>query len=467
MADQNTSLPRRHLSTRVPWHDGGWDGTVCKEPKLNGSCLRLSRIAAGRDDAAEQAVAGQSIRELDEQDWPCCVPERAMFMAPFEYVRHAEHPYKKTSPETHGHFASTPLRHPPYSAPAVPFAWMFRDGMEYFAEEHGLDVDGEREPDLGFKTQWVQDFRNQTALLDCFFGHARPETSLCFFYAKEVPFVEDSRRVLVGVGRVKHVGDAIEYKYQANGGLRSILWERMIQHSIRPDFKDGFLLPYHAALDLGALEEVAGRLGVQLLDLARRPGMGREIQDEVAGDDLELAGFFADGHELAVKWDVVATGVLASDGDLEEVQAVGDRGQRVHEGARSTNHGREPFVQTLVHGGVERMARAEKLRIHVSILLQVVLVEGDLAVGRLRLPDAARRPRRFRRCSAPSQVLRRCQTSQRRPCRDCGRGPSPTVPRAVGHWGTTGISRFSGIEFPHMPGSSTFGEKWGRTAARV
>lgn len=29
-----------------------------------------------------------------------------------------------------------------------------------------------------------------------------------------------------------------------------MLWERTVQHSIRPDFKDGFLLPYHAALEL-------------------------------------------------------------------------------------------------------------------------------------------------------------------------------------------------------------------------
>jgi hypothetical protein len=27
-------------------------------------------------------------------------------------------------------------------------------------------------------------------------------------------------------------------------------WERPVQHSIRPDFKDGFLLPYHQILQL-------------------------------------------------------------------------------------------------------------------------------------------------------------------------------------------------------------------------
>ncbi len=35
-------------------------------PKLNTACLRLARIAATRDDAAEQAVAGKSPQVLDD-----------------------------------------------------------------------------------------------------------------------------------------------------------------------------------------------------------------------------------------------------------------------------------------------------------------------------------------------------------------------------------------------------------------
>ena len=38
------ALPVRHLSIRVPWHDAGWDGTVCRQPADNGSCLVLERI---------------------------------------------------------------------------------------------------------------------------------------------------------------------------------------------------------------------------------------------------------------------------------------------------------------------------------------------------------------------------------------------------------------------------------------
>jgi ATP-dependent exoDNAse (exonuclease V) alpha subunit len=173
-----------------------------------------------------------------------------MFMSPFDYVRMASHPYVKTSPKSHGHFKETPLPHPAYSAPALPFNWMLSKNMDDFAKEYGIDVDKSREPVLGFPSTWVQEISNQRALLDCFFEHVQKERSLCFFYAKQVPFVEDTRRIIIGVGRVLNVGQPVEYEYSESGKLRSMLWERMVSHSIRPNNKDGFILPYHAALEL-------------------------------------------------------------------------------------------------------------------------------------------------------------------------------------------------------------------------
>ncbi|MGO9234966.1 MAG: AAA family ATPase, partial [Methylocella sp.] len=134
---------------------------------------------------------------------------------------------------------------------------MLVEEMAKLGEEHALDVQAEREPDLGFDNNWIQDHQNQKALLDCFAGHLRPEQSLCFFYAKKVPFVEDygASRLLIGAGRVMHVSPCIEYDYTTKdlkGKLRSVLWELMVQHSIRPDFEDGFILPYHAAIKKAA-----------------------------------------------------------------------------------------------------------------------------------------------------------------------------------------------------------------------
>ena len=250
----NLSYPVRHLSVRVPWHDNGWTGTVCVDPENNSACLKLPRIAENKNETAEAKVAGRHFKDLQPQAVPPCLVERVAFMSPYGLQRHHEHPYVKGNPQTHGHFKPTPLNYRPYTVPALPFRWMSKGEFQELREHYPLEeVNESHEPALRFKTNWWQDYRNQTTLLETFWAHVKEETSLVFFYAKQIPLVEDlpGRRFLVGVGRVKSVGPLTEYLYEGSpdGKLRSILWERMTGHSIRSDFEDGFLLPYHEALE--------------------------------------------------------------------------------------------------------------------------------------------------------------------------------------------------------------------------
>lgn len=241
---ENELYPLKHLSVRVPWHDNGWCGTVCSNPRKNTACLKLKRIAEAKVDSVEEEVAGQSIENLTHQNWPCCIAERSTFMAPFEFVTPRTHPYVKSSKSTHGHMKETNLRFPAYSAAVVPFRWMLKQTSDELIKNYPLKLAEEREPELSFHTIWWQEKSNQEQLLNTFINHIKEE-SLVFFYAKQVPHIEDSRRVLIGVGKIQHIGELTEYEYAVNNGLKSTLWERMIQHSIRPDFKDGFLLPYN------------------------------------------------------------------------------------------------------------------------------------------------------------------------------------------------------------------------------
>ena len=248
-------LPLHHVTIRVPWHDGGWTGSVCSRPLDNTSCLILPRIGEGRRDEVDARCASQRLDELDRADLPPCVGERVSFMAPFALTRTMTHPYTEFYPETHGHFASTRLVQPAYSAACVPFRWMLRekvegnakDGEVGIAERLKIGWAPDREPDIRnhqnkeVETAWVQERENQLALLDTFFGAFRPEESLCFFYAKRTPLSEQSRRVIVGVGRAP---------------LRCVLWERNVGHSVRPGFADGFLFPYQGALELAEREGV-------------------------------------------------------------------------------------------------------------------------------------------------------------------------------------------------------------------
>ncbi|MEN6592304.1 MAG: AAA family ATPase, partial [Methanobacterium sp.] len=232
----------------MPWHDDQWKGTFCKKPKLNNACLILERIADTRNDPLEDSLAGQSIEQIEPHKWPACMVERGTFMADFAHTRIVKHPYAKSSKKTHGHFKPTPFFVPNYTASAVPFRWMLKEHFETYQYNYQLDMDLNWEPELNFKSAWTQAYQNQKELLDCFFDHIKVEESLCFFYTKRVPFTEESGRVIVGVGRVKNVGKNVEYDYKSEEPLHGLIWERNIEHSIRPDLEDGFLLPYHQAL---------------------------------------------------------------------------------------------------------------------------------------------------------------------------------------------------------------------------
>ena len=116
-------LPPTHLSIRVPWHDSGWDGTVCRDPKANTSCNVLARIGEGKRDDEEVKSAGKSLNVLNAHELPPCIGERAAFMSKTPLVRITEHPYASYQ-EQYKHFKKTQFVHEPFSAACVPFRWM-------------------------------------------------------------------------------------------------------------------------------------------------------------------------------------------------------------------------------------------------------------------------------------------------------------------------------------------------------
>ncbi|MYE01576.1 MAG: AAA family ATPase [Alphaproteobacteria bacterium] len=262
MIEGARQLSRQHVTIRVPWHDSGWTGRVCAVPSGNTSCLALSRIATNKR-ADEDSLRNRLFVDLEAFELPPCVEERAGFLSEHDLFLRKQHPYKHLSPETHGHFGETTLRLESYSASCVPFGWMLRRQVEGDAQwgtvgkadALKLGYDAAREPELPFNTRWIQNKQNQLVMLDTFFGALEPEDSLCVFYAKRTPLAEDNRRVIIGVGRVKSVGHATEYTYDAPGPLRGVLWERSVRHSLRTNGNsDGFLMPYHAFVAAAAAD---------------------------------------------------------------------------------------------------------------------------------------------------------------------------------------------------------------------
>ena len=59
-------LPLHHITIRLPWHDGGWAGTVCSRPLDNSSCLILPQVSEGRRDEDGGGPNGTLIETRDE-----------------------------------------------------------------------------------------------------------------------------------------------------------------------------------------------------------------------------------------------------------------------------------------------------------------------------------------------------------------------------------------------------------------
>src|SRR6266481_2497473 len=248
------NLPLRHLSVRVPWHDNGWNGTVCQRPRDNAACICLPGIRETRDDEWEESVAGRLISELGNKI-PPCVRERSCFMAEKGLTLALEH--KLGHDEMWKHIQETPFELPKFSVPALPFRWVMRDSAEQFAQLLGTGYQASAEPMEGWKAggTWVLDPDNQKRCLDAFWSAIIPGRSLCFFYAKAIPGVEDPRRILIGAGFVETLRDLRPYIKGDPDGYGAWVWERPVQHSIRSDFRNGFVLPYQQLLARAETDE--------------------------------------------------------------------------------------------------------------------------------------------------------------------------------------------------------------------
>jgi len=96
-------LPLKHLSIRVPWHDNGWNGTVCKKPKENASCLFLPNIYKNKNTDLEKPC--EKIWELPDSQFLPCIAESAAFMCAHEITRTVSHPYSDN--RAYQHFLPT------------------------------------------------------------------------------------------------------------------------------------------------------------------------------------------------------------------------------------------------------------------------------------------------------------------------------------------------------------------------
>ncbi|WP_406539177.1 ATP-dependent RecD-like DNA helicase [Fibrobacter sp.] len=237
----------QNVTVRVPWTDNNWNGSVCNNPCKNNDCLRLKNIYENRNEEQEELIRSKSMKGLEDQ---CpCISEGAAFMGNEELVTTIIHPYKKNGIKEYAHFRETEVKYPPHSLPGRPYRWMLKDEVnrEINFEKYNVGYRQEYEPkfDNNFQSVWTQDARNHRAIFDCFYKNIIIGKSLCFAYAKQVPFInDDPRRIVIGIGHIKKIIPAVEHNHTNEGAMRSMAWETMLCHTIEDSCDDGFLMPY-------------------------------------------------------------------------------------------------------------------------------------------------------------------------------------------------------------------------------
>ena len=183
-------------------------------------------------------------------------------MSAHSIYKKVNHPYSENDNNNlyYGHYKETTYCYPGFSFSIIPYDWMLKNAKDNSSEKAKtlqIQYDANKEPKLSFENSWVQQIDNQRALLDAFINPIKPGSSLVFIYAKNIPFIDTTSRILIGVGHINEIGKLTEYEYDEALpiGFRSTLWERPVYHSIRDDFKNGFLLPYQEFFKLAEKDD--------------------------------------------------------------------------------------------------------------------------------------------------------------------------------------------------------------------
>ncbi len=227
-----------HISARVAWHNDGWNGRICKNPAANTFCVGShsypgNYIFKRRCLEWENSNAGTKCNDLERI--PPCSFSINMF-GDEEVTAEADPP---------DFFNDNTEKRQWILPPATVSIW------PYEAMYTGDVIKG-RTFDYDRRLERAREY----------FNAIEPNRSLIFYYSNySNPFSEDEakRYVLIGVSRIKSLGEELFYegcsqkvRERYGGGF---VWQRSIT-SHYPD--QGFRIPYHHYKDNPeVLEQIA------------------------------------------------------------------------------------------------------------------------------------------------------------------------------------------------------------------
>ncbi|WP_169974309.1 MULTISPECIES: ATP-dependent RecD-like DNA helicase [unclassified Campylobacter] len=239
----------QHFSTRIPWKDNDYTGRIDDNPKFNVTAQVIPNIAESRDLEFEDDNKGKKYEKVGSLKMQSWITENAAFMSDTKLCLEMNHPYKEEN-ERFKHFTKTDFELKPYSFLLRPFSWASKENATEKQKYYNFYFDLEKtEQMLNWSSAWVSHGESQKGIFEYFFSGISPNNSLIFPYYKQVPFIEDNRRVIAGIGNIVSNIELQEYSSDGSSEEKNYIWETNVAHSIRNDGKEGFLMPYHEILD--------------------------------------------------------------------------------------------------------------------------------------------------------------------------------------------------------------------------
>lgn len=227
-----------HLSARIAWHDSAWNGSVCRKPSCNTSCIVHDYIRDARKDDFEDANAGKPFADLDGHPPPCSY--EASTYAPIGYAIEHHDPVEGRK------LPSCADRVEPYSTFTTPYRWMREENFADICQAEGLTI---RSNANGKSHGWVTEDDRQRALLKAFWAKIERRKSLVFYYAKDGnPCDEDANRLIVGVGRISEIGPMSFFGQHPKQRGQFPVWARSVTQNWPAE---GVRIPYQEYIERG------------------------------------------------------------------------------------------------------------------------------------------------------------------------------------------------------------------------
>ncbi len=225
----------KHISLRLAWHDDGWNGHICKNPRANTHCVGQHSypgdlISQDRDLNWEEQenVAGCHCSAIDGIP-PCSYSINAFGNAAIKGESNPPDFFKDDS-------KGVQFEIPASTACIWPYEQMYSDDIK-------ADKDSRQ----------TYNYTKRLEAAKNFFKEVTPNESLVFYYAnKSNPFSEEDDRnfVVVGISRIKKVGEVMFYENVSDENKRKYADGFIWQLPVTSNFpEEGFAIPYHKYRD--------------------------------------------------------------------------------------------------------------------------------------------------------------------------------------------------------------------------